>query len=96
MTSPGELGGIPEILADIAPIAGHLPWPRGQIGEIAWHLAVGKLVAGELTMLSLWADANLVHMALLSENSAEIAVVSLACTDGSFPSVGARHPSLAF
>jgi Ni,Fe-hydrogenase III large subunit len=92
MISPGELGRMREILADVAPVVGHRPWPRGRIGQMAWDMAVDKLVTGELTMLSLWADAKVVHMALLVENSAEIAVVSLACTDGSFPSVGARHP----
>ena len=73
---PGELGRMREILADVAPVVGHRPWPRGRIGQMAWDMAVDKLVTGELTMLSLWADAKVVHMALLVENSAEIAVVS--------------------
>ena len=45
-------------------------------------------------MLGLWGDATgaAVHMALLDAAAGDIAVVSLACPDEKFPSVGALHP----
>ena len=48
--------------------------------------------AASWTLLGLWGERGAVHMALLDEAPSEIAVVSLDCPDGRFPSVGARHP----
>jgi Ni,Fe-hydrogenase III large subunit len=69
----------------------HRPWPRADVGEDGWLKAIDLLAAGELTLLGLWGEAETVHMALLKEPG-EIAVVSLDCAGGRFPSVGARHP----
>ena len=80
------------LFPDVAPVAGHRPWPRGTVGAVGWELAVDKLSKGEITLLSLWADTDAVHMGLLDEPLADIAVLSLGCPDGSYPSVGARHP----
>jgi hypothetical protein len=47
------------------------------------------------TLLGLWGDAGAscsVHMAFIDEDSGHVAVVSLECPDGTFPSVGALHP----
>src|SRR5207248_1980889 len=54
--------------------------------------AIDLLADGRLTLLGLWGEPATVHMALLDEQSNEIAVISLACSAGRFPSVGARHP----
>jgi Ni,Fe-hydrogenase III large subunit/Ni,Fe-hydrogenase III component G len=74
----------------------HRPWPRVVTGEDGWRFATGQLSAGHWTLLGLWGDAdqgtNQVHMAVLDEGTSEIAVVSIACPDGSYPSVGALHP----
>ena len=69
----------------------HRPWPRAEVGEDGWRKAIDMLAGGELTLLGLWGEADAVHMALLKEPS-EIAVVSLDCKSGTFPSVGQRHP----
>jgi len=69
----------------------HRPWPRAEVGEEGWRKAIDLLAGGELTLLGLWGEAAAVHMALLNEPN-EIAVVSLDCANGQFPSVGARHP----
>jgi Ni,Fe-hydrogenase III large subunit len=53
-----------------------------------WLTATQALVAGKLTLLSLWGEPNRVHMALLNGG---VSVLSLDCTDGRFPSVGAHH-----
>jgi Ni,Fe-hydrogenase III large subunit len=46
----------------------------------------------QLTLLGLWGDRGCVHMALLDQAAADIAILSLDCATGRFPSVGALHP----
>ena len=61
----------------------------------AWRRAASELSAGRATLLGLWGDADpapLVHMAVADAAAGEILVVSLACPDQKFPSVGALHP----
>lgn len=69
----------------------HRPWPRAAVDDDGWNAAIDLLAADECTLLGLWGDENQVHMALL-DAGANIAVLTHACTDGSFPSVGAKHP----
>jgi Ni,Fe-hydrogenase III large subunit len=76
-------------------IAAHRPWPRIAVTGDEWRNIAGEVAAGAATLLGLWGDADpepLVHMALIDERSGDIAVVSLACPAGEFPSVGAVHP----
>ena len=47
---------------------------------------------GHWSLLGLWGEPAAVHMAILDERTADIAVISLDCPDRSYPSVGARHP----
>jgi Ni,Fe-hydrogenase III large subunit len=69
----------------------HRPWPRASVGEDGWQEAIHLLAAGELTLLGLWGEAEAVHMALLDATNA-IAVISLDCAGGTFPSVAVQHP----
>jgi Ni,Fe-hydrogenase III large subunit len=73
-------------------IEAHRPWPRVITDEQGWSLAAAKLAAGDATMLGLWGERNAVHLALLAGDADEIAIVSLECADGRYPSVGALHP----
>src|ERR1700761_3172988 len=70
--------------------AAHRPWPRALVGEVGWLKAIDLLAAGDVTLLGFWGEASAVHLALLGEAD-EIAVVSLGCESGKFPSVAARH-----
>jgi Ni,Fe-hydrogenase III large subunit len=73
----------------------HRPWPRMIVTPDTWRRAAGELAVGRATLLGLWGDADpapLVHMALADAVAGEILVVSLACPDRRFPSVGALHP----
>ena len=83
------------VLADITKggrkAEAHRPWPRFTVGTEAWRRAVNALVEARATLLGLWGDKEQVHLALLEEPSAAIAVVTLECPDGKFPSVGASH-----
>jgi len=71
----------------------HRPWPRAIVGEDGWRQAIDLLVEGRCSLLGMWGDAPVVHMALLAEDFREIAVVTYVCADGSYPSVSARHPA---
>jgi Ni,Fe-hydrogenase III large subunit len=85
------------ILIEIATGAGranaHRPWPRAVVTADIWRSLVKELVDARATLLGLWGDKGAVNMTLIEEPSAEIAVFTLPCPDGKFPSVGARHPS---
>jgi Ni,Fe-hydrogenase III large subunit/Ni,Fe-hydrogenase III component G len=70
----------------------HRPWPRATVDENAWRASAAELVAGRLTLLGLWGDTGAVHMAVLDKQTAQIAVATIACPRGDFPSVGALHP----
>jgi Ni,Fe-hydrogenase III large subunit/Ni,Fe-hydrogenase III component G len=69
----------------------HRPWPRALVDEEGWRRAVDQLVTGRLTLLGLWGDAPMVHMALFDELERAAAVVSYSCKSGKYPSVGVRH-----
>jgi Ni,Fe-hydrogenase III large subunit/Ni,Fe-hydrogenase III component G len=86
-------------LSDIVPqgerVERHRPWPRVVVSADAWRDAVRDIAAGRASLLGLWGDRAalpMVHMAMLDDATGAIAVVSLACPDGSFPSVAAGHP----
>src|SRR5271155_1467717 len=84
-----------EIIAQGRRAEAHRPWPRVVVTPDAWSAVADDLAAGKATLLSLWGDANascVVHMAILEQDTNDIAVVSLECPDETFPSVGARHP----
>ena len=70
----------------------HRPWPRAIVTGDGWQRATRELVDARATLLGLWGDKNAVHLALIAEPSAEIAVFTLECTHGKFPSVGVAHP----
>jgi Ni,Fe-hydrogenase III large subunit len=70
-------------------VEAHRPWPRVVVDAQAWTRVAAELAAGRQSLLGLWGEPATVHMALVDEG--EIAVVSLDCEDGTFPSVAALH-----
>jgi Ni,Fe-hydrogenase III large subunit len=68
----------------------HAPWPRSIVSREAWVVATHLLSAGQWTLLGLWAEREHVHMAL--DDSGDLGVLSIACEDRRFPSVGRLHP----
>ncbi|MEX0853278.1 MAG: NADH-quinone oxidoreductase subunit C [Bauldia sp.] len=85
------MGALDEIIGGGRRADGHRPWPRVEVDADTWGSAADYLAAGELGLVGLWGDAGMVHMALLDEGANRIAVATLACPKGRFPSVGARH-----
>src|SRR4029079_11211983 len=69
----------------------HRPWPRAVVDAAHWGQATALLAAGQWTLLGLWGEADHVHLAL-DDGHGEIGVLSLACPDQRFPSVGQKHP----
>jgi Ni,Fe-hydrogenase III large subunit len=73
-------------------VESHRPWPRIIVTPEAWHTVADEVAASRATLLGLWGDTGSVHMAIIDETSGEIAVVTIECPDGKFPSVGRIHP----
>jgi Ni,Fe-hydrogenase III large subunit len=80
-----------ELAARGTPVPQHQPFPRASVPAAVWGEAIEGLAGGELGLLGLWGEPDRVHMALLGSDGA-IAVLSLDCPDGCFPSVGLSHP----
>ena len=70
----------------------HRPWPRVEVGAQTWSAAAALLSDGTLTLVGLWGDDAMVHMALFDEKAADFAIVSHAASNGRYPSIGAVHP----
>ena len=68
------------------------PWPRAVIGAHLWKFITNELVQGRLSLLGMWGEPATVHMAILDQAAAEVAVLSLDCPDHTYPSVGLHHP----
>ncbi|THD45074.1 MAG: hydrogenase expression protein HypE [Bradyrhizobium sp.] len=68
------------------------PWPRAVVGAHLWKFVANELAQGRLNLLGLWGEPSTVHMAIMEEGTAEIAIVSLDCPDHAYPSVGLHHP----
>ena len=77
------------------PVDAHRPWPRVIVTADTWRDVASAIAAGRATLLGLWGDAGAsfaVHMAMSGKAANDIAVATLECPDGTFPSVGALHP----
>lgn len=66
-------------------------WPRAIVTEPTWSALAVALAAGDLTLVSLWGEADAVHMALREEASGATGIATFLCPEGRFPSVGAHH-----
>lgn len=69
----------------------HRGFPRFEVDRDGWLAAAEAFSKGRLTLSGLWGDDGAVHMAALAEDAGNLAVLTLACPDGSFPSVGRLH-----
>jgi len=70
----------------------HRPQPRIVVSEDDWRSVARGLAAGKWTLLGLWGDDGAAHMAILDDATGAIAVLTIECPDGRYPSVGALHP----
>jgi Ni,Fe-hydrogenase III large subunit len=68
------------------------PWPRAVVGAHLWRFVTNELAQGHLGLLGLWGEPSTVHMTIMDEATAEIAIVTLDCPDHSYASIGRHHP----
>ncbi len=80
-----------EALGGAAPVCSHLPWPRRIVDAETWSELAGHLAEGRWTLAGLWGDIGAVHMALLDARQGELAVATLECPAGQFPSIARHH-----
>jgi Ni,Fe-hydrogenase III large subunit len=84
-------GSLTQALAGKAPPHPHRPWPRQMVSEATWTRLATQLAQGRWTLAGLWGDKGAVHMALLDAGRAELAIATLECPSGQFPSVARHH-----
>lgn len=80
-----------DIIPHRSPAKNHRPFPRANVTDEGWHSAINQLATGHCTLLALWGETAAVHMALMSADFRDIAVVSYDCKNGRYPAVSARH-----
>lgn len=87
-----------DALGPCAPM--HRPWPRHVTDRAGWLEMIDALEQdGGLALIGLWADTDAgdhrVHAALRDESggTGAVAVISLPCPDGRFPSLSSVRPS---
>jgi Ni,Fe-hydrogenase III large subunit len=84
------MGWLRETLQNGRPASAAAAHSRVIVDEAGWADACQRMAAGEGTLLSLWGEADTVHLAVLEDQT--IGVLTLACPAGRFPSVGRLHP----
>jgi Ni,Fe-hydrogenase III large subunit len=67
-----------------------MDFPSFRVAPSAWVQAAERLRSGELSLVSLWGEQGLAHLALM-DGSAGISILQLPCPAGRFPSIGASH-----
>jgi Ni,Fe-hydrogenase III large subunit len=84
------MGWLQDTLQNGRPASAAAAQSRVVVDEAAWSNACQRVATGQGTMLSLWGDADTVHLAALEDET--IGILTLACPAGRFPSVGRLHP----
>ena len=92
MSAVAETLGLPARLAAFPRAPDHHPWPRFVVTPAAWLDLGEALAAGRLDLLGLFADGRTVHAVLFEPDTRELAVASLPCEQGRYPSLGRLHP----
>lgn len=89
------MSGLTNFLADRgAPVSDHAPWPRFALDETGWRDLVEALAGmPDWSLLGLWAEIDRVHAAFRDEEDGTVAVASLDCPTGRFPSVAGVRPA---
>jgi Ni,Fe-hydrogenase III large subunit len=84
-------GRIAALIAGLAPIAAQRPWPRYAVSPECWSAVGQALGDGAGDLIALWAEPTHAHLALRSAGSATPVVISVAASDGNFPSIARHH-----
>lgn len=80
-----------DLISSNQTVTAHGPWPGIDVDAAAWRLASEALGQQEWTLIGLWGEPDRVHMTVMEPATQAIAVLTLPCPDGCFPSVGLHH-----
>jgi Ni,Fe-hydrogenase III large subunit len=69
----------------------HRSWQRILISADAWRIASKFLSQPQCTLAAFWGDVGSVHMAILDEFSYNLKILTVACPNHHFPSIGTVH-----
>jgi hypothetical protein len=86
------MAALDDVFAKCQVAAPPRPWPRLVITAEQWRMAASELADGRWTLLALWGEPSVVHMAILEDGSNRVAILSLPCSQQGFPSIGRLHP----
>jgi len=65
-------------------------WPSTLVDPRAWSEAGMRLQSGEVSLLALWGEPRLAHMAVI-DPTGKVQLLHLPCADNRFPSIGRLH-----
>lgn len=82
-----------DLAAEGQTVPDHRPCPRVVVSRATWTRISQSIGPEGWTLMGLWGDRGAVHMAVHDPASHDLAMFSLNCSDGSFPSVGQYHPA---
>jgi len=83
---------IAALLSQARRVDGHRPWPRYEVEAAIWTELAQRLGAGEGDLIALWAEPDVVHLALRAPAPVGPCVVSIRVVAKAVPSVGLHHP----
>ena len=72
---------------------GHRPWPRYHLDLAGWRALIAKLAEVDWSLVGLWAEPGAVYACFRDDTAGSIAVASLDCPEGHFPSLSTVRPS---
>ena len=85
------VSALDDLIASGKPVEDKIDGARVFLDLPRWRIMTEHLAEGIYALAGLWAEPDMVHAALLDAKAARIAIVSLACPDGSFPALSALH-----
>src|SRR3546814_494521 len=93
----GNMSGLIEAIAGTAPPHPYGPWPRRIVDADKWSTLAEQLAAGRWALAGMWGEAGAVNLALLDSDGgglagcSELAIATLPCPEGQFPSIALHH-----
>lgn len=91
------MSGLIEAIAGTAPPHPYGPWPRRIVDADKWSTLAEQLAAGRWALAGMWGEAGAVNLALLDSDGgglagcSELAIATLPCPEGQFPSIALHH-----
>src|ERR1700733_5130265 len=92
MTVPPLFDWIRETAGCRPAVPSHRPVPRHLLEPEAWTALIGALGSTDWELFGLWADGDVLHVALRDPGPGTFAVLTRDCPDKSYPSLGHVRP----